>query len=98
MRIGLLSDVHANLFALRAAITRLRGEGVDAWVCAGDLVGYGPHPNECVETIAELDPTCVAGNHELMLLDALPAKRAGWLARPAIAWSPEGVPPDLPGY
>ena len=64
MRVGLLSDVHANLFALRTAITRLRAEGVDAWVCAGDLVGYGRHPNECVETIAELKPTCVAGNHD----------------------------------
>lgn len=98
MRIGLLSDVHANLFALRAAITRLRGEGVDAWVCAGDLVGYGPHPNECVETIAELDATCVAGNHELMLLDALPAKRAGWLARRTITWTREVVRPDVRGY
>ena len=48
VRIGLISDVHANLYALRAAVARLRAEGVDAWVCAGDLVGYGPHPNECV--------------------------------------------------
>ena len=77
MRIGLLSDVHANLFALRSAISRLRAEGVDAWVCAGDLVGYGPHPNECVETIAELGATCVVGNHELMMLDELPDTRAG---------------------
>ena len=85
MRIGLLSDVHANLFALRAAIDRLRAEGVDTWMCAGDLVGYGPYPNECVETVAELDPTCVAGNHDLMLLEALPVTRAGWLARRTIA-------------
>jgi predicted phosphodiesterase len=98
MRIGLLSDVHANLFALRAAIARLRSEGVDAWVCAGDLVGYGPHPNECVETVAELEPTCVAGNHELMLLDALPVDRAGWLARRTIAWTREVVRPDVRAY
>jgi len=98
MRIGLLSDVHANLFALRAAITRLRGEGVDAWVCAGDLVGYGPYPNECVETIAELEPTCVAGNHELMLLGALPDTRAGWLARRSIAWTREVVRSDVRSY
>jgi predicted phosphodiesterase len=95
MRIGLLSDVHANLFALRAAIARLRAEGVDAWVCAGDLVGYGPHPNECVETIAELEPACVAGNHELMLLGDLPVARAGWLARRTIAWTREVVRPDV---
>ncbi|MGH3587005.1 MAG: metallophosphoesterase family protein [Pseudonocardia sp.] len=98
MRIGLLSDVHANLFALRAAITRLRAEGVDAWVCAGDLVGYGPHPNECVETIAELRPTCVAGNHELMLLGALPDTRAGRLARHTIAWTRDAVRADVRAY
>jgi predicted phosphodiesterase len=98
VRIGLLSDVHANLFALRAAIARLRAEGVDAWVCAGDLVGYGPHPNECVETIAELGPTCVAGNHELMLLGAIPDTRAGWLARRSIGWTREVVSPDVRSY
>jgi predicted phosphodiesterase len=98
MRIGLLSDVHANLFALQAAIARLEAEGVDAWVCAGDLVGYGPHPNECVETIAELEPTCVAGNHELMLLNALPVNRAGWLARRTIAWTRDVVRPDVRAY
>ena len=98
MRIGLLSDVHANLFALRAAVARLRAEGVDAWVCAGDLVGYGAHPNECVETIAELEPTCVAGNHELMLLEALPDTRAGWLARRSIGWTRGVVRADVRSY
>src|SRR4051794_40900802 len=98
MRIGLLSDVHANLFALRSAISRLRAEGVDAWVCAGDLVGYGPHPNECVETIAELGATCVVGNHELMMLDELPDTRAGWLARRSIVWTREVVRSDVRSY
>src|SRR4051812_21196677 len=98
MRIGLLSDVHANLFALQAAIARLRAEGVDAWVCAGDLVGYGPHPNECVETGAELEPPCVAGTHELMPLESLPVTRAGWLARRTIAWTRGAVRPDVRSY
>ena len=95
MRIGLIGDVHANLHALRAALARLRAEGVDAWVCVGDLVGYGPHPNECVETIADLGSTCVAGNHELMLLDELPQTRAGRLARISLAWTNEVVRPDV---
>jgi diadenosine tetraphosphatase ApaH/serine/threonine PP2A family protein phosphatase len=98
MRIGLLSDVHANLFALRSAIGRLRVEGVDAWICAGDLVGYGPHPNECVETIAELGATCVTGNHELMLLGDLPTTRAGRLARQSIGWTRGVVRADVRSY
>jgi predicted phosphodiesterase len=98
MRIGLLSDVHANLFALRAAVARVRAEGVDAWVCAGDLVGYGPHPNECVEEVAALEPTCVTGNHELMVLGELPDTRAGWLARRSVGWTRAVVRADVRSY
>lgn len=39
MRLGLIGDVHTNLFALRAAVSRLRTEGADARVCLGDLIG-----------------------------------------------------------
>ena len=87
VRYGVLADVHANLFALRAAIERLKREGVDTWLCAGDLIGYGPQPNECVEALAELEALCVAGNHELILLGRLPEQRSGRLARQTIAWT-----------
>ena len=97
MRIGLLSDVHANLFALRAAVARLRAEGVDAWVCAGDLVGYGA-PQRVRRDDRRAEPTCVAGNHELMLLEALPVDRAGWLARRSIGWTRGVVRADVLAY
>src|SRR6266542_2688109 len=72
MRYGVLSDVHGNAFALRAAVDRLTRVGVDGWLCAGDLVGYGPQPNECVALLAELGAIGVAGNHELLVLGRLP--------------------------
>ena len=72
MRIGVISDVHGSLHGLRAAIADLRRLGVDAWVSLGDLIGYGAHPNECVETVAELGAWGVAGNHELIALGGLP--------------------------
>lgn len=87
MRYGVLSDVHGNLPALRAAVARLRGLGVDRWLCAGDIVDYGPQPNECVAEIAGLDPVCIAGNHELVALDELPSDRFGWRARQALEWT-----------
>jgi predicted phosphodiesterase len=87
VRYGVLADVHGNLFALRAAVRRLREEGVDGWLCAGDLVGYGPYPSECVEVVAELGARCVAGNHELLVLGELPEGRAGRLARETTAWT-----------
>ena len=69
MRYGVLADIHGNLHALEAALPVLERAGVDRYICAGDLVGYGPFPNECVEAISNLGAVCVAGNHDLMALD-----------------------------
>lgn len=81
MRIGLLSDVHANLPALRAALDGLRAYGVDRLLVAGDLVGYGAQPNECVDLLAASGAECIAGNHDLFVLDRLPNTRFPPLAR-----------------
>ena len=64
MRYGLISDIHANLHALDTALAALRREGVDGFLCMGDLVGYGPFPNECVERVAELGARCVAAQSQ----------------------------------
>lgn len=63
MRILVVSDIHANFVALEAV---LKDAGsFDAVWCLGDVVGYGPQPNECVEQLRELHPVCLAGNHDL---------------------------------
>ena len=62
MRIAVISDVHANLPALRAVIEDVTAIGCDAVWCAGDLVGRGPHPNEVVEEIRRLAIPTVQGN------------------------------------
>ncbi|MGC8842688.1 MAG: metallophosphoesterase family protein, partial [bacterium] len=63
MRYGIISDIHSNLPALEVVITYLKNE-VDAFLCLGDIVGYGAQPNECCDIIRELRPICVAGNHD----------------------------------
>jgi predicted phosphodiesterase len=98
LRYGVLADIHGNLHALRAAIARLRKEGVDAWLCAGDLIGYGPHPNECVEIVAEFGATCVAGNHELLISGRLDERAAGRLARETIGWTRAVLHDDCRAY
>src|SRR3954468_13915318 len=98
MRIGLIADVHANLSALETALAALERERVDAYVCAGDLVGYGPHPNETVARLRELDPCCVAGNHHLMVLGRLSDDRADALARQTLAWTRERLDDDARAY
>ncbi len=61
-RIGLLSDIHANAVALNAALDDI--EPVDALVCAGDIVGYGPSPQTCIDMVREREIPTVVGNHD----------------------------------
>lgn len=76
MRWLLLADVHSNLEALDAVL-----QGAEArWgrlpiACAGDLVGYGPNPNECIDRLREREAMCVLGNHDLMVLGRISTRR-----------------------
>ena len=87
MRLGLLADVHANVHALDAALERLAAEGVEAYICAGDLVGYGPAPDECIARIAALPGVGVVGNHDLIALGRLTTDRCIPLARESLHWT-----------
>lgn len=62
MRIGLVSDIHANAVALAAV--REAMPDVEQVVCVGDVVGYNPHPRTCVETVREAGWPTVQGNHD----------------------------------
>ena len=64
MKYALLSDLHANLEALRAVLARIETCGVDKTICLGDVVGYNANPNECVELIREHAIPTVCGNHD----------------------------------
>jgi predicted phosphodiesterase len=87
MRYGVISDVHGNANALEAVLRALDRASVDRLICPGDLVGYGPRPNECVARIAALDPIAVAGNHDLMALGRLPSDGLGTLPRRTLHWT-----------
>ena len=94
MRYGVLADVHANLPALESTLAILRQSGVDRYLVAGDLVGYGPFPNECVAAIAELDAVCVAGNHDLIALGRLSDAKCIKLARTSLEWTRQVLTDD----
>lgn len=87
MRIGLISDVHANLPALTAVLDHLERARVDQVVCAGDVVGYGPHPEACLDLLTARDVPCVAGNHDLMAIGDLSDDRCVPLARRSQRWT-----------
>ena len=64
MSLAIFSDVHGNLPALRAVLDDIRRQGCRSVFCLGDLVDYGPFPNEVVETIRERDIPTIIGNHD----------------------------------
>jgi putative phosphoesterase len=64
MRLGLFSDPHGNLPGLEAVLAALDGEGVDRLLCAGDIVGYNPFPNEVIALLQDRDVLAIRGNHD----------------------------------
>ena len=91
MRYGVLSDVHGNLHALTAALALLSKQGVDGYICAGDLVGYGSLPNECIDALAGVNAQCVLGNHDLIALGRLDDDRCSALARNSLRWTQDNL-------
>ncbi len=67
MRLAILSDIHGNLEALKAVLADLDAQAVDRAASLGDVVGYGPQPEEVVRLLRERGIPSVMGNHELGL-------------------------------
>lgn len=61
MIVGLISDVHANVLALEAVLGELKRCGAQSVICLGDLVGYGPSPNETLELLQQEGVLCILG-------------------------------------
>jgi predicted phosphodiesterase len=97
MRILVISDIHANLTALEAVVADA-GE-IDATWCLGDLVGYGPDPNECVDRLGELpNVTCLIGNHDAAALDKINIDTFNPEARLAVLWTQNTLTPENKDY
>ena len=87
MRIAALSDVHANLRALEAVLAEIDAGRFDGIWCLGDLVGYGPKPNECTALLQERSTVCLAGNHDLVVLGKIPIDAFAGEAAAAARWT-----------
>lgn len=87
LRFAIISDVHANLEALRAVLHRIDALGVDEIVCLGDLVGYNANPNDVVAELRRRGIRCVQGNHDAMAASDEPPDEFSALARGAILWT-----------
>jgi predicted phosphodiesterase len=99
MAIVVLADVHANLVALDAVLADAgqRGEISELWVL-GDLIGYGPRPNECIERIREFEHKAVAGNHEHAAVGKITTEEFNPYAAAAAEWTAETLTKESREY
>lgn len=99
MKAVILTDVHANLPALQAALNAARAEGYDALYHLGDAIGIGPHPAECVDVLLNLPgATLLRGNHEGWLVDGFPQNgppMQGQPERNPFTWTNQQIDPAL---
>jgi predicted phosphodiesterase len=86
MRVLVVSDIHANAAAFDAVLRHTRNER-DCILCLGDLVGYGPDPNECIERAAERCTVILGGNHDLAAAGRLDLSAFSHHARSAMEWT-----------
>jgi diadenosine tetraphosphatase ApaH/serine/threonine PP2A family protein phosphatase len=97
MRTLVLSDIHANIVALEAVLTDA-GQWDRLWFL-GDLVGYGPNPNECVERLRELGAApALSGNHDWAVLRKLDTEEFNDDARRAVRWTRQQMNDDNLAY
>jgi len=98
MRLAVISDSHANLHALDAVLDAIELEGVDAIWSLGDVVGYGPRPNECSRLVADRTTLALCGNHDLGVLGKIDVDFFSGDAARAALWTREVLDDDARRY
>ena len=97
MRHLILSDIHANATALEAVLAAAEGKWEKA-VCLGDVVGYGPDPNEVIDRVRALDAITIRGNHDKAGSGIADAEDFNPVARSAALWTRDKLRPENREY
>lgn len=90
MRVLIISDIHANLAAFETVLEDAAGQWEIIWFL-GDLVGYGPDPNECVAELKKHKHIALSGNHDQAVLGNLDINLFNREANFAITWTQEAL-------
>lgn len=87
MRYALLSDIHANLHALESVLEDIQMRKIDLIICLGDIVGYGPKPQETADLIRSVCRYFIMGNHDAVVAGFMDPSSFNPAARYAIEWT-----------
>src|SRR6185312_16607167 len=91
MRVAICTDIHGNRHAFEAVIAAAEADGAEELWCLGDLVGYGAEPDACVALASEHCSICLAGNHDLAVVEVLSLDDFSRGAALAARWTQEVI-------
>ena len=97
MRLLVISDIHANLAAFKAVLKDAADEWEQIW-CLGDVIGYGPDPDECTQLLRQYDHISLSGNHDWAVLGKLDITAFNMEARSAIEWTRRAISQETRDY
>ena len=98
MRVAIASDIHGNKQAFEAVIAAAEADAADELWCLGDLVGYGAEPDACVALADAHCTVCLAGNHDLAVVEVLSLDDFSRGAALAAYWTREVIRPETREY
>jgi diadenosine tetraphosphatase ApaH/serine/threonine PP2A family protein phosphatase len=93
VRYAILSDIHGNLEAFEAVLKDLAGTDIQKLIFLGDIVGYGPSPEECIVLLREKFDVMIAGNHDWAATGKTEISTFNSVARHAIEWTAAHLSP-----
>ena len=91
---AVISDIHSNLEALQAVLRAIDGFAVEAVFCLGDIVGYGPDPDECARAVFGRCHMVVRGNHDKAVSGLLTLEWFNSIAREGALWNRRAMSPE----
>src|ERR671926_1802815 len=94
MRVAICSDIHGNRHGFEAVIAAAEAADAEQLWCLGDLVGYGAEPDACVGLAERHCSICLAGNHDLAVVEVLSLDDFSRGAELAARWTREVIRPE----
>jgi len=98
VKYALITDIHGNLAALEQVLKKVDSEHCDKIICLGDVVGYGPFPNECLAQVKKRVDGVIVGNHDAAAIAMTDTSDFNENAKKALIWTRRQLTPENRDY